>query len=102
MRLKQGRDRGDTRQRIIVEVRLLYLAILDGNFETKRGAQSVDRATFQLCFNGIGMHGKTAVDCRDYPLDCQVPFIIDSNLDRVGGITAEREVRGQTDASTVW
>ena len=98
MGIEQRRERGDTRQRIVVEIALLHLAIPDRDLQPERGAQAVDRAALQLRIHCVRMYSKPAVNSGDDALDRQFA-IGDSNLHRVCGVTSEREMRREPDTT---
>src|SRR5210317_1260406 len=100
MRLELRRHHRQAGERVIIEIRLLYLSVPDRDFKSEGGAQAVDGAALQLRLNRIGVHGQATVDRSNNTVDSEVASIADRHLNRVGSIPAKREVRGDADTFT--
>src|SRR5580700_4354915 len=94
--LRAGQDIGlddgalaHAQRRIPVEVVLLYLALLDGDFSLQRGGKAEDNAAFQLLPDQVGIHGETATEDADDPVYANFPVLPDRDLSDIGDHAAE-------------
>src|SRR6185369_4065935 len=91
---------GHAHQRIVAEVALLDLAILERYRKIHRGGNAIERATHHLRLDTERIDDASDVDRAHGAMDFQFAAC-HRNLERMRGIAAEREVAGDAEAVTV-
>ena len=88
----------DAQHPVVVEVRLLHPALLDGDLAVERGGEAEDEAALELRRDGIRIDGDAGIDRAGDAPQMHLALLVDLGLDHGGDEAAERRLHAHAAA----